>query len=585
MVDTIQRILGLRPWNVILIVISVLLYYPASAQDEIPASRTMYNHLEKFEEYRSSDYERALYFARLVDEDVDSTTVNSSVAAVYDFLASHSEEREYRYRRALSYKQRSSNIYRELGDKRLHVKTLADIGRLYFRVGDYHHAYSYSALARDNADTLLDRLAIRETYLTMELVDYFYHKDTAEAMALNRYVSDSYADREEARQSMRALNNRFHYTLTPRQVDELLRRSEALHAEFEFEELMISIYLNVALQQILFNDMEACKSYLERVRPMIGSNFKIEGYYYSALGFYYVNMGDIQRAIEMTSRSIEILSQGDFDEKNVHSYFLLQELYRIEGRYKEAYESLMKFAETYTRQNSAESAIELSKLINDLELQHAEERYNQQRLQMEQERKYDRLLWRIHAYGLVALAVLGVLLYSRYRLQRKNHRLLKGKAEQELCHKNEIIRIQKLQQYQEQHNMSKLTEELVLAANTQDNKELRSNLKRVIQRLQRTNSSAGDWLEVEKMMADNNDAFFENLLREYPNLTKNERKLCTLIHMNLSTKEISNITHQSIGSINIARSRLRQKFGITGDDKSLITFLDRFNAPGDKSEE
>ena len=47
--------------------------------------------------------------------------------------------------------------------------------------------------------------------------------------------------------------------------------------------------------------------------------------------------------------------------------------------------------------------------------------------------------------------------------------------------------------------------------------------------------------------------------------------------MNLSTKEISKISQQSIGSINIARSRLRKKFGISGDDKSLIAFLDRFD--------
>ena len=79
-----------------------------------------------------------------------------------------------------------------------------------------------------------------------------------------------------------------------------------------------------------------------------------------------------------------------------------------------------------------------------------------------------------------------------------------------------------------------------------------------------------------KTLADSNNIFYENLLREHPNLTKNERKLCLFIHMKMSTKEISNITNQSPGSINVARSRLRQKFGLTGDDRSLIAYLDRF---------
>lgn len=561
--------------NVIVIVILVLLYNRVYAEENTPSTTTLYNNIEKFEQYRTSDYDKALHYAKLANADIDTTVCNATYAAIYDILARESEEQAFNYSEALRYRNRSASIYRALNDQHAEIRTLADIGRLYFRIGDYHNAYTFSQQAQSRADGVKDRLALRETYLTMELVDYFYNKDTTTAMELNRAVADSYDGRDEARQAMRALNNRFHYPLTPNQVMEILEQSKTLSASYGFEDLLINTYLNVALQQILFGDMEACAEYLALAKPMIRTR-KDEGYYYSASGFYHINNGDIDRAIEDTHRSIELLSDGDFDEKNVHSYFLLQELYRLDGRYKEAYIALMQFAEIYTRQNNTESAIKLSKHINELELQHTEEGYRQQQLRMEQQREYDNLLWRIHAYGLIIVTIIGLLFISRYRLQRKNHRLLNAKATQELDHKNEIIRIQKLQQYQEQHNITKLIEELILAANTQDNKEMRAELKRIIQRLQKGNAGSGDWVEVEKMMIDSNDTFFENLIREYPNLTKNERKLCTFIHLNLSTKEISNITHQSIGSINIARSRLRRKFGITGDDKSLIAFLDKF---------
>lgn len=554
---------------VILVVISFLPLSSVWAQDNLPQSKTLRNNIEKFELYLESDYDKALHYARLVDADSDSTSLGPQNAMVYDFLSKNSEEKEFRYGEALRYKQLSHSIYLSIDDKRNKMRTLADLGRLCFRTGDYHNAFTYSTQVRKQADTLLDRLALREAHLTMELIDYFYHRDTTSSMRFNRYVSESYSTREEARQAMRALNNRFHYPLTPRQVSDLLSRSLEIHSQYDFDDQIINIYLNVALQQLLFEDLEACATYLEMAKPMI-RNFKDEGYYYSALGFYYINMGNRRQAIEDTRRSIEILSKGDFDDKNVHSYFLLQELYRLDGRYKDAYQALMKFAEIYTRQNNTESAIELSKLVNEMELQYAEEDYLQNL-------KYERLLWRMHAYGLIVVAALALLLYSRYRLQRKNHQLTKAKSDRDLNHKNDIIKIQKLQQYQEQHNMSKLTEELVAVANIQDSKQMRAQLRQIIGSLQKSGSGNGDWVEVEKIMVDNDDAFFRNLLKEYPNLTKNERKLCTFIHLNLSTKEISKITHQSIGSINIARSRLRQKFGITGDDKSLIAFLDRFN--------
>ena len=179
---------------------------------------------------------------------------------------------------------------------------------------------------------------------------------------------------------------------------------------------------------------------------------------------------------------------------------------------------------------------------------------------------------------MVLVVLLTILLLSRYRLQRKNHKLMNAKAEQELNYKSEIIKIQRLQQFEEKKNVDAILDELNTVVNSTDIREMRNELRRIIRHLQQGDASGSDWAEVEKTLLSN-DTFFENLVKEYPNLTKNERKLCTFIHMNLSTKEIAQITHQSTGSINVARSRLRQKFGLTDSDTSLIVFLDRFKSP------
>ena len=256
-------------------------------------------------------------------------------------------------------------------------------------------------------------------------------------------------------------------------------------------------------------------------------------------------------------------------------------LYYEQGRYREAHQALMQFAEIYTRQNSTSAVVKLSKLISELEREYAEAQSKKEQewlaSQMARAKERNMMMMLILVLIVVSLAIVLWLFYSRQRLERKNRRLIDEKAEQELNSKNEIIKIQKLQQFQEQRNMAELTRELneVLML---DEKQMRAEIKRIIGRAQRRSDASGDWVEVEKMMIDSNDTFFENLKREFPNLTKNERKLCTFIHLNLSTKEISKITHQSVGSINIARSRLRRKFGITGDNRSLIAFLDRFKS-------
>lgn len=539
------------------------------------SSKTLNCNIEKFQQYRTVDRERAYDYASMVLADVDSTAVSEDIAMVCDFMSEYSESNLHRYNDALQYRQRAYGIYEKLENRACLARTNALLARIYLRNNDYHNAFSSGIKALDEGRIIGDSTTVREAYLALEQVDYFYHHDLERAMDYNMRVSSHYSDRAQAHQAVRALNNRFHYELSPDDVNEVIAQCETICTEFGLNDLLVNVYLNAAMQEFMFDDYAATERYLELAKPLI-SNYKEEGYYYSARGFYYLNMGNDAQAIEDLNRSIELLSNGDFDTKNVHSYFMLQDIFYRQGKYREAYDALMSFAETYTHQHNTQNIVELSLLINDMELRHAEQEHLRKEQLHLQEIEHSKMVTRFYILSVVVILIVGILIYSRYRLERKNRDLQRVQAEQELNYKNEIIKIQKLQQYQEQNNIDKIVDELNAAINIADNKEMRAELRRVIRQLRSDVSGGGDWAEVEKTLAGGNDVFYENLLREHPNLTKNERKLCLFIHMKMSTKEISNITNQSLGSINVARSRLRQKFGLTGDDKSLIVYLDRF---------
>ena len=539
------------------------------------SSRQQHEDFEHFEQLRSLNRDSAHHYAERLVNDIDTLATSIEVAMVYDFMAEYAETTLHRYGQALEYRLHSARIYEALNNEPCIIRTNALLGRIYLRNGDYHNAFSHSTKALDDAKRTGDKTSEREAYLVLEQVTYFYNNDIDIAMEYNHLVADSYEGKEQAHQTVRALNNRFNYPLTFDQTIDLTLLSEALCKEYGFNDLLINVYLNASMQALAFEQIEVAHDYLERAKPLL-SNFKEEGYYYSASGFYNLMVGNTSQAIKDLKHSIELLGQDDFDTKNVHSYFLLQDIYFNEGRYREAYEALMAFAETYTRQHNTSNVVNLSKLINDMELAQADERLKQHQREMRQNEEYNTLLRHIHTAVICFVAAIAILAILLWRMQRKNSRLNSIKAEQELRHKNEIIKIQQLQQYEEQNNMEQLSDELNRAANITDNREMRNELRHIIRRLQKSAGANSNWAEVEKTLASSNDAFFENLLKEYPNLTKNERKLCTLIHMNLSTKEISNMTHQSVGSINVARSRLRQKFGLTDSETSLIAFLDKF---------
>ncbi len=69
-----------------------------------------------------------------------------------------------------------------------------------------------------------------------------------------------------------------------------------------------------------------------------------------------------------------------------------------------------------------------------------------------------------------------------------------------------------------------------------------------------------------------NNEFYVNLLAKYPNLSKNELRLCSLLKLDLSSKEIAEIQSIELKSVYINRSRLRKKMGLT-PDTDLISVL------------
>ena len=69
--------------------------------------------------------------------------------------------------------------------------------------------------------------------------------------------------------------------------------------------------------------------------------------------------------------------------------------------------------------------------------------------------------------------------------------------------------------------------------------------------------------------------FYENLNEKYPNLTMKEMRLCALLRLGLSTKEIADITFKEVRSVESARNRLRKKLQID-QTEDLQKFLMSF---------
>lgn len=110
-------------------------------------------------------------------------------------------------------------------------------------------------------------------------------------------------------------------------------------------------------------------------------------------------------------------------------------------------------------------------------------------------------------------------------------------------------------------------------ASTRD-AECQSNLKE-FQKEFNTLISENTWKSFDDNFTAVYPDFYKNLVKDHPDLSPAELKLCRLLRLNLSTKEISAITYTTPESIKVGRSRLRKKLNLEYDD-NLTGYLMRF---------
>lgn len=184
--------------------------------------------------------------------------------------------------------------------------------------------------------------------------------------------------------------------------------------------------------------------------------------------------------------------------------------------------------------------------------------------------------------ALLALVVVGTMLMililnqRKKQIQVKNHETLKAKEslESELISKNLEITTHVMNLVNNNQLSNQIVEKLN-ALMEEFPTQSRRYIQEIINELN-NNLNKDIWKEFELRFNNVHPEFHFKLLSDFPDLTPNELKICAFLRMNMSSKEISQITFQSVQSIEKARSRLRKKLNLTNTDHSIIYFLAKY---------
>lgn len=176
--------------------------------------------------------------------------------------------------------------------------------------------------------------------------------------------------------------------------------------------------------------------------------------------------------------------------------------------------------------------------------------------------------------GITLVSILGfvLLLLKRHRMKARISDLEKQKLEDELEFKNKELAANVMSLMKKNEMLSTFSSRLLEVEKEAVKDETKFAILKISKELKKS-VELKIWEEFALRFKEVHTDFYYQLMETYPNLSPSEQRLCAFLRLNLSTKEISELTGQTTRAIEMARFRLRKKLNISGTEDNLVTFL------------
>lgn len=283
-----------------------------------------------------------------------------------------------------------------------------------------------------------------------------------------------------------------------------------------------------------------------------------------------------QKAFKMRDNGFHLLSLN-----------ALLELRKEQGRYKDALnlqDEVMEIKDTI-------NSMSKRKIVESLQMQfNVSEKERQLEIANNEKRitvLKNSLLWGV----LIVVSLFLIIIIIFYRQRQKRNQDLLNKKEELLQVKEELVittEEKKLLLEQQMKNELEFRESQLSALTLQmaQKNELLQELKESLEdsdklALERSSiakifnkglSQDKEWSDFDKYFESVNKNFYKRLKEEYPDITPNDMKICALIKLNLSMKEMAGVLNISPQSVKTARYRLRKKLQLNTED-NLTDFI------------
>jgi DNA-binding CsgD family transcriptional regulator/predicted negative regulator of RcsB-dependent stress response len=356
-----------------------------------------------------------------------------------------------------------------------------------------------------------------------------------------------------------------------------IRQAVYINLKHNLDKRLLAIsYMNLASFKLEDGEIDTANYYMEKADTLFQATDYI--YEYDMMrelkAKIFVAKNKIKEAIDIYESILNSPGELENLQVKVNACKALSDIALSAGKAAEAYEFYKKYKlfDDSLKQQSNTSLLTFMEMELDYEKKQSRLELENKEVKIKSQRKN---FFLTTLSGLILFLL--IIVYFVHRMQKakaQSLRLEKQGVEKELEHKNREMAANVMSLIKKNEILKGISKKMLEV----EKSAVRVETKKAIHTLSREIQESRDvelWKEFDVRFKQVHSSFYSNLIEQFPDLSPNEQKICAFLRMNMSTKDISDITGLDPQTIDNTRSRIRKKFNIDGKT-NLVKFLSNF---------
>jgi tetratricopeptide (TPR) repeat protein len=473
---------------------------------------------------------------------------------------------------AIEYALEAKNLAEKSNSENELAVALSDLGRAYYDLGEKKKCSEYYFSSLKIFENLKDKVGQSKALTSIGIL-FYDQNDFDKAIEYNSKALTIDKEINDQEGIAANLNNLANVMFGKKDFINALKYFKEAYQISEKQNNIpykASFSLNIGKTYLKLKEYDQALTYCSealKIFESTGNNYSI-AIARIRIGEINLEMKKYDQALDQAHKALTLSQQNSLREIIYQSSKLLHHIYIAKNDTSSAFRYI--YLENQYKDTLALS--EREKTLASLELQYHFEKKEQEELVMRQKRT----LFAAVIFAIMALVIIIILLIlNQLRLKTKKSKLEKEGLEKELEFKKKEITLNVMSLMKKNEMLSEISDKIVQIKDEAIHPETRDALQRVGKEILK--SSDDDTLkEFSLRFKEVHKEFYDALLHRFPDLTPGELKLCAFLKLNMTTKEICELTGQRLNSLETARYRLRLKLGISNSEVNLVSFLSQF---------